>query len=107
MEKDKHITEVMFRKDKSGEFKGDITAVFPYIVSGYAGEVEMYARSGGHFSAEYFHIINTTVPACPEEYKDLKKGMEQYYGYNLRIVQKRNYNRYLQEYYKMRELWKK
>jgi hypothetical protein len=57
MEKDKHITEVMFRKDKSGEFKGEITAVFPYINN--AGHLEMLKCLHIRGLFQYMRILHT------------------------------------------------
>ena len=81
-------TDVIFRKDKDSVF-----ALFPYLISTVDGNVTGYAHFGQHFSADYNHCIMTSKPAQAEEYADLMAELEQV-GYNLRIIQKINYNKY-------------
>ena len=103
MKKDTYITEVIFRKWNRKDFKGDIIALFPYDVWSYRGDVTSYEHIGQHSGAEYNHCINMTVTAKEEEYKDLKAELK-YIGYNLKVINKRNYKKYLVEYNKMKEL---
>jgi len=103
MKKDTYITEVIFRKWNRKDFKGDIIALFPYDVWSYRGDVTSYEHIGQHGGAEYNHCINMTVPAKEEDFKDLKEELE-YIGYNLKVINKRNYKKYLNEYNKMRKL---
>jgi hypothetical protein len=62
---------VMFRTDRSGPFKGDVTAVFPTLPSDYAGRYfTVYAHLGQHGSgsAEW---LRSTRPATDAEAADL------------------------------------
>ena len=94
MERDTHITEVIFRKYKSGYGKGDILALFPYdIANGYF--IDCYQFVGQHGSADYKHCVNITTLATEDEYKDLKKHLESHFSYNLKVVKKMNYNKYI------------
>lgn len=103
MEKDKHITEVVFRKYKSGFDKGEILALFPYcIAADYY--VDCYQFCGQHGSADYGHCINFTTPATPEEYKDLHGHLESHFGYNLKVVKKRNHDTYLKAYHESKKV---
>ena len=96
-------TEVIFRKVKSGKFKGDIFALFPYDVVTLEGDVGCYMHIGQHSAADYNHCINTSIPAKEHEFAPLKRELEEDIGYNLRIVKKRNYDKYLENYYKIRK----
>lgn len=108
MKKDKHITEVIFRKYKpSHNFgrKGVIVALFPYEVETFEGYISCYEFCGQHGSANYGHVVNTmTTPANEEEYAELKAHLEGHYGYNLKVMKKRNTDKYLE---KLREVRKK
>lgn len=92
MKKDKEFTEVLFRKDKHGEHKGTITAVFPYQPE-YNGTVTCYAHVGQHGTASIEWMRETTTYATPSEYTALKRELEGL-GYRLRIIQRMNMNRY-------------
>lgn len=102
MEKDKHITEVVFRCDKSGDFKGIVFALLPHEVSDRNGHVTSYQHVGQHSSADYNGCVTDSRLATEEEYKDLKKEMEGL-GYNLKVVKKRNYDKYLKSYNEVRK----
>lgn len=97
MEKDKHITKVVFRFDK----EHGVYALFPYNPYDYAGNlVDSYAHVGQHSGADYDHCIRTTRPATEDEYKDLFQELESI-GYNLKVVKKRHFWTYyeiLKEY---------
>ena len=90
-EKDIHTTEVVFRVNKSGDFKDVVFALFPYLFeSAFNSElVVSYQHIGQHSTADYTHCINVSRPATEEEYRDLKQELEDI-GYNLVIVSKRN-----------------
>ena len=81
-------TDVIFRKDYRGVF-----AMFPYLIATPDGHVTSYMHVGQHFSADYNYCIMKSKPAKPEEYADLMAELEQV-GYNLRIIQKINANKY-------------
>lgn len=92
MEKDKHITEVMFRKFRDG----DIIALFPYEIFNFRGNVMSYMHVGQHGEAAYEDAIMGSTPATEEEYADLKKELENI-GYNLKLIKKRSSDRFLTE----------
>lgn len=94
MEKDKHKTDVIFRKDTTKDFKGQIYALFPHNVETYNGDVMFYTHVGQHSSADYYHCINTSKLATETEYKDLKNELESL-GYNLNIIKKQNHKKYV------------
>lgn len=104
MEKDNHITEVVFRKYKSGFDKGEILALFPYsIATGHL--VDCYQFCGQHGSADYFHCVGTlTVPATEEEAADMKNHLEEHFGYNLKVLKKRNYAKYVVSYHNSKKI---
>ena len=98
MKTDTEITDVIFRKEKDKT----IIALFPYIIHDMAGNVMCYAHLGQHGGASYNWAITETKPAKEDDYADLKRELENHYGYNLNIVKRRNHEKYLEEYYKIR-----
>ena len=70
-------TIVIFRAEKSGNFKGDVTAVFPYEPWSSAYDMTCYAHVGQH-SAASMAWYYTTRAAKPHEYADLKRELENY-----------------------------
>lgn len=98
MKKDKHITDVIFRVDKSKDFKGTVYALFPHEVCDHKGHVTSYQHVGQHSGADYTHCIRTSRLATQAESNDLKielRGL----GYNLNVVSKQNYAKYLKSYH--------
>ena len=94
MEKDNFVTEVVFRKFKDGE----VIALFPYNVETYNGDIVSFMHVGQHGCADYNHVVNKTkLIINPEEYKELKNELENI-GYNLKVIRKRNYDKYIQNY---------
>ena len=82
-------TVVIFRKEKSGEFKGDIFALFPYEAYDFDKKLcNCYQHVGQHSGANYNHCIATSTLASPEEYADLKAELESI-GYNLKIQKRK------------------
>lgn len=100
MEKDMEKTDVIFRCDKQGDFKGDVFALFPHEVSCSDGSVTFYAHIGQHGLADYKKCMRKSRTATEKESTDLKKEMEGL-GYNLNIVKKQNYNKYIASYKKV------
>lgn len=96
MKTDNHTTEVIFRK-----WKGSIIALFPYLIADNSGNVESYMHVGQHSAADYTGIINSSKPAKKEDYKGLKYELTNI-GYNLVIVTKRTYAKYLESFNKIR-----
>lgn len=62
MEKDKHITEVVFRKDGMIDNKGEIYALFPHLAENKSGCVSNYQHVGQHSIADFdflYGYVNT------------------------------------------------
>ena len=102
MKKDNYKTDVIFRREYTGMFKDDIIAVFPYVINDFKGGVLSYMHVGQHSGMDYDCVINGTKPAKENEYQALKSELESI-GYNLNIVKRRNYKRYLAELNKIRQ----
>ena len=88
-EVDEHITKVIFRKDKGGEFKGSVTAFFPE--EGYRCDAPHLMMSfqhvGQHGAASIYYYYKDTVSAAPEEYSDLLSELTRM-GYNLKVCKR-------------------
>jgi hypothetical protein len=97
MTKDKHKTDVVFRVDTTKEWKGTIFALLPHEVSDSKGNVTSYQHIGQHSGADYPYSIRTSRPATQKEYKALKREMESL-GYNLNIIKRRNYTKFLKSF---------
>ena len=74
--------DVMFRM-----FQGEILAIFPHTK--YNNYFVLCYAHFGHTGADYNGVVYDSRPATEEEYKDLKKELENI-GYNLKIVHRRN-----------------
>ena len=98
---DNFKTDVIFRIEKNGQFKDDILAVFPYEVADYKGSVMAYVHIGQHTSADYNYVLQKTKPAKEIEYSDLYRELTSI-GYNLNVIKKRNYTKYLNSLNKVR-----
>ena len=71
MEQDTHETPVIFRAERSGPFKGGVTAVFPTLPADRLGhEMTCYAHIGQHSGCSFDWYARTRL-ATPDEYKDL------------------------------------
>lgn len=57
MEKDKEITEIIFRTGINGISKGETFAIFPYYVYNWRGNVMSFTPFEGHGEAEYEFCI--------------------------------------------------
>lgn len=88
---DKTKTVVIFRAEKSGSHRGDVTAVFPELVEDDLGLVRCYAHLGQHGAAsrQWYY---TTRPAKPAEYRELAKELRAI-GYHLDIRKRWTRNR--------------
>lgn len=95
MQLDTQVTDIMFRFDTTKGFKGTIFAVFPHEVTDNKGSVATYQHVGQHSSGDYHVCLQQSRPATEAEYAELKKEMEREYGYNINVVKKRNYKKYL------------
>ena len=92
--KDKTKTEMMFRKEKSGDFKGVIFVIMPYELADIMGNVMSYQTVGQHSAVTYDIAMKHSVPAKPKEFKELKKELEDFYDYNIKIIHRRNFKKY-------------
>lgn len=102
MEKDTHITDVIFRVDTTKDWKGTVFAILPHDVCDFKGNVTYYQHVGQHSGGDYNHMVKTSRPATEVEAADLKSEMESL-GYNFKVMQKRNYDKYLKSYYEVRK----
>lgn len=61
---------VIFRAERAGDFKGEVTAVFPTIPADYHGGILCYSHVGQHGGcSDAWH--RSTRPATVEEYAPL------------------------------------
>ena len=76
-------TIVLFRAERSGPNKGDVTAVFPLDIADDSGHVTCYAHIGQHAACgtEWYY---STRPATVTEYADLAAELTSI-GYDLEI----------------------
>jgi len=100
MKKDEFITEVIFRRFPEDN---EIIALFPYDIWDYTGGISSYMHIGQHGGAEYSACMKNAKPAKENEYADLKSELESL-GYNLKVVKRRNYDRYLKELNELRNV---
>lgn len=101
MKKDNYKTDVIFRV-LTIQGITEITAFLPHEVDTPEGHIVCYAHNGQHGAADYRYCVSKSRLAKPKEYKDLKKEMENLFGYNFRIIKKQNRKKYLQSYYRSR-----
>lgn len=94
MEKDKEVTEVIFRKEKDNS----IVALFPYIPEFRYKSCMCYSHIGQHSTA-MLGYISDTKPATEEEYKELFDELENQIGYNLKVIKRVNMRRYSDTYF--------
>lgn len=84
----KDTVKVIFRKEKSGQFKGYVTAVFPDTYDKRRGTFDTYAHVGQH-SEGSLAWYQATIAAKPEEYAELLKELRSVYDdATLKVVQK-------------------
>ena len=84
---------VLFRADRSGEHKGEITAVFPTCPGTDAHDFTVYAHVGQHSSGSFGWYREKTRAAKPSEYAPLLAELRRIYGrepdaVTLRVVQR-------------------
>jgi hypothetical protein len=89
MSQDTEETPVIFRAERSGPFKGDVTAVFPCEPATYQGpDCTCYAHVGQHSGCAW-SWYNKTRAAKPEEYAALQRELESApYGYRLKVYRR-------------------
>ena len=103
MQKDTEKTDVIFRVIKIDGIT-ELTALFPHNVETHTGLVACYAHIGQHNTADYSYCVSKSRLATEAECADLKNELENHCGYNLNVVKKRNYNKYLKNYYNLTEI---
>jgi len=81
-------TEVIFRY-----WKSEAIALFPYEIADFDGNCLSYMTVGQHSAANYDVLISVSRLATSEEYASLQEELARI-GYNLKIVQRRQYQRY-------------
>lgn len=69
---------VVFRAERAGPYKGEVTAVFPSIPSDYHGGTLCYAHVGQHGGCNDAWYRNTRA-AKPEEYAPLLSELRAIY----------------------------
>lgn len=99
MKKDTYTTDVVFRVDTTKDFKGTVFALMPHECCDRKGHVPTYQHIGQHSAADYRFCIAQSRPAKPSEFKELLNEMEVGHGYNLKIVLKQNYAKWLKSYH--------
>lgn len=72
------LLPVIFRAERSGDFRGTVTAVFPTLPGSSAATVTCYAHAGQHGIAGR-PWYNTTRAAKPEEYAELLAELRSIY----------------------------
>ncbi|MDG1950058.1 MAG: hypothetical protein P8J32_04580 [bacterium] len=103
MNQDNQITDVVFRVETKGDFKGDVFAMLPHEVADRNGHVTCYQHIGQHSQADYAANIAASRPATKEEYAPLKAEMEGL-GYNFKIVAKQNQDKFVASWDALRKL---
>ena len=85
--------DVIFRKFNDGSIIG----LFPHNIE-FDGCVLSYMHIGQHSSANYQHCIKISKLATKEEYRNLSIELIEI-GYDLNIIKKQNYSKYLKSYH--------
>ena len=93
----KEKIKIVFRKMK----EGDIIALFPFETQWdreiARGVVQSYMHVGQHGMADISHILDSSVPASSEEYKDLYDELTKcYYDRQLEVINNYNVKKYIQ-----------
>ncbi len=91
-------TVVIFRRFRSDDKA--VIALFPYLIhAGYT--CQSYMHVGQHGAADYDGMIQATVPARAEEEDVIDLTAElKHRGYNLKVAQRQNRNKFLEVYRK-------
>jgi len=74
------LLPVTFRRQRSGPWKGSITAVFPTLPATYSGDdMTCYCVNEGHSGASLGWYYGSTRPATEAEYADTLKALRRLY----------------------------
>lgn len=85
---DAESVPVIFRAEKSGTFKNEVTAIFPTLAGTGPGDVTIYARVGQHSTGSRGWYRETRA-ATPDEYAALKRELESApFNYRLDVVKR-------------------
>jgi hypothetical protein len=103
MERDNFKTDVIFRVVSINKIS-EVTALFPHNVADSNGHISCYAHQGQHGSANYKYCVSKGRLATETEYKELKSELESL-GYDLNVIKKQNYDKYLAEYRNPKRIW--
>lgn len=79
---------VIFRANKRGEHRGDVTAVFPHFKAN-PGRMVCYAHLGQHGECAVEWYARDTRPATSTEYGPLLMELQNIYG-PLRVARRRS-----------------
>lgn len=80
-----NVVRVAFKVTKYGEFKGDVTAIFPELEAN-KGNKQCFALFEGHGECSNDWIRTQTRNAKPNEYSATKAVLERDYGYKLEVI---------------------
>jgi len=93
------VVTVIFRVWKSGKFRKEVDALFPYLPAVTRNKtITSYCIGSGHGSADYHYVLTKTRLATPDEYAKLKKHLEEVVEYKLKVAKKINYDKWLQSF---------
>ncbi len=71
---------IIFRRQRTGDFKGEVTAVFPTLAWDYFGrELTAWDAVGGHCGAS-FEWYFSTAAAAPDEYSAMLAQLRTIYA---------------------------
>ena len=73
------VLPVIFRAEKSGEHKGEVTAVFPTQPGNSSSDFTVYAHLGQHGVGTFPWYQQRTRAAKPSEYAPLLRELRQIY----------------------------
>lgn len=91
------ILPVIFRAEKSGDHKGEVTAVFPTQQGTGPRDFTVYAHTGQHGTGTHGWYQQRTRPAKPAEYAPLLRELRQIYEQGEDRVRLKVYSRFTRE----------
>lgn len=87
----KCVLPVVFRKWENKEDRREVIALFPTLPSDLHGhEITAYQHVGQHGGADYHHVVESTKPAKPSEYRPLMKELRSRDYKRLKVYKKSN-----------------
>lgn len=91
------VLPVIFRAEKSGDHKGEVTAVFPTLPWTGPRDFTVYAHLGQHGAGTLGWYQQRTRAAKPAEYSSLLRELRQIYEQGPDKVQLKVYSRFTRE----------